>query len=267
VIATAAPAGPVALIGHSMGGMALLTLAGRDPEFFARRVAGVGLVSTSANETDALASGWLRLNSGNPLVPMVVAAAARYPGIFERGRASGHDAIWLLTRSLGFADRTVPGSMVDYLDEMISSTPVDVIAEFAPTLFAHDQMAALPALSEIPTVVVVGEADQMTPPPRSMAISQALPRAELVVIPGAGHMAIMEANEVVNDALRRMLMAASDRAASMSLEPTRRPSPRTGVGTDTTAGARAGNGPSGSGPSGSDPSGPRPRRGGRSPRR
>jgi pimeloyl-ACP methyl ester carboxylesterase len=223
VIATAAPSGPVAIIGHSMGGMALLTLAGRDPEFFARRVAGVGLVSTSASEIEPMDSGWLRLNSGNPLLPMVMAAATRYPGIFERGRASGHDAIWLLTRSLGFADRTVPGSMVDYLDQMISSTPVDVIAEFAPALFAHDQTAALPALSDIPTVVVVGQEDQMTPPSRALAISHALPRAELVVIPGAGHMAIMEAHEVVNAALRRMLVAAAGRATAMIPEPVGRP--------------------------------------------
>jgi pimeloyl-ACP methyl ester carboxylesterase len=221
VIATAAPSGPVAIVGHSMGGMALLTLAGRDPEFFARRVAGVGLVSTSASEIEPMESGWLRLNSGNPLLPMVMAAATRYPGIFERGRASGHDAIWLLTRSLGFADRTVPGSMVDYLDQMISSTPVDVIAEFAPALFAHDQTAALPALSDIPTVIVVGQEDQMTPPSRSLAISHALPRAELVVIPGAGHMAIMEAHEVVNAALRRMLVAAAARAAVMTPPPAR----------------------------------------------
>jgi pimeloyl-ACP methyl ester carboxylesterase len=219
VIATAAPSGPVAIVGHSMGGMAVLTLAGRDPEFFARRVAGVGLLSTSASEIESVASGWLRLNSGNPLLPVVVAAATRYPGIFERGRASGHDAMWLLTRSLGFADRKVPGSMVDYLDQMISGTPVDVIAEFAPALFSHDQTAALPALSDIPTVIVVGEADQMTPPSRAMAISHALPRAELVVIPGAGHMAIMEANEPVNAALRRMLVAAAKRAATLTIEP------------------------------------------------
>ena len=89
VIATAAPSGPIAIIGHSMGGMSLLTLAGRDPEFFARRVAGVGLVSTSASEVEPVPAGWLRLNSGNPFLPVVVAAASRYPGIFERGRASG----------------------------------------------------------------------------------------------------------------------------------------------------------------------------------
>lgn len=236
VIATAAPSGPVAIIGHSMGGMALLTLAGRDPEFFARRVAGVGLVSTSASEVEPVAAGWLRLNSGNPFLPVVVAAASRYPGIFERGRAGGHDAIWLMTRSLGFADRSVPGSTVDYLDQMISSTPVDVIADFAPALFAHDQTAALPALSDIPAVIIVGEADHMTPPSRSFAISHGLPRARLVVIPGAGHMAIMEAHEVVNDALRQMLIAASHRAASMSRGPAGGGSGRSGRGAGAASG-------------------------------
>ena len=232
VIATAAPSGPVVIIGHSMGGMSLLTLAGRDPEFFARRVAGVGLVSTSASEVAPVPSGWLRLNSGNPFLPVVVAAASRYPGIFERGRSSGHDAI-LVDDPVppGFADQERSRlDQLDYLDQMISSTPVDVIAEFAPALFAHDQTAALPALSDIPAVIIVGEADQMTPPSRSFAIAHALPRARLVVIPGAGHMAIMEAHEAVNDALRQMLIAASHRAATMPLGPTGSGGGRSGRG-------------------------------------
>ena len=40
-----------------------------------------------------------------------------------------------------------------------------------------------------------------------------------MVIPGAGHMAIMEAAAEVNDALRQMLIAASHRAATMTRGP------------------------------------------------
>ena len=48
MIATAAPVGPVVLVGHSMGGMAILTLAAHDPDLFADRVAGIGLICTGA---------------------------------------------------------------------------------------------------------------------------------------------------------------------------------------------------------------------------
>ncbi len=209
VLATAAPDGPVVIVGHSMGGMALITLAGIDPEYFADRVVGVGLLSTSASELPGADAGWMKLNGGNSLLSVVAATAARYPRIFERGRTSGHDAVWLLTRQFGFASPTVPAGLVDYLDQMISDTPVDVIAEFAPSVFAHDQIAALPALSEIATLILCGDADRMTPLSRSQTIADALPKAEFVVVPGAGHMAIMEAPEVVNDALRALLRRAA----------------------------------------------------------
>lgn len=214
VIATAAPTGPLVLVGHSMGGMALLALAGRDPGFFAERVAGVALLSTTASEVARGASDrarWLQINGTNPLLPIVAAAAARYPRVLERGRLAGRDVLWLLTRSLGFADPQVPAGLVDYLDQMISATPMDVIAEFAPALFGHDQSAAVPALSDIPTLIAVGDADRMTPASRSRDIADVLPRAELLVVPGAGHMAIMEAPEVINDALRRLLRVAWER--------------------------------------------------------
>ena len=95
--------------------------------------------------------------------------------------------------------------MVDYLDEMISATPVEVIADFTPALFAHDQSAALPALAGIPTAIVAGDKDRMTPLDRSQAIADALPDAEFVVAEGSGHMAMMEDPTLTNDALRRML--------------------------------------------------------------
>jgi pimeloyl-ACP methyl ester carboxylesterase len=208
MINTAAPIGPVVLIGHSMGGMAILTLAAHDPALFAQRVAGVGLICTGASYLRRSEFSRLLATGGNPVVRAVTNVAARYPAIFERGRASSKDAVWLLTRSFGFARKDVPGAMVDYLDEMISDTPVEVIAEFTPALFAHDQTAALPALAGIPTAIISGDKDRMTPLERSQAIADALPDAEFVVAAGSGHMAMMEDPALTNDALRRMLRRA-----------------------------------------------------------
>ncbi|MET0964750.1 MAG: alpha/beta hydrolase [Nakamurella sp.] len=220
MINTAAPVGPVVLIGHSMGGMAIMTLAAHDPDLFAERVAGVGLICTGASYLRRSEFSRLLTTGGNPVVRAVTNVAARYPAIFERGRASSKDAVWLLTRSFGFARKDVPGAMVDYLDEMISDTPVEVIAEFTPALFAHDQTAALPALAGIPTAIVSGDKDRMTPLERSQAIADALPDAEFVVAAGSGHMAMMEDPTVTNEALRRMLR----RAVSHTARGIRRPS-------------------------------------------
>lgn len=216
VLATAAPTGPVVLVGHSMGGMALITLAGLRPNLFVERVAGVGLVSTSASALSKAQITRSLMSTSSPLLKLASRAASRYPTWIERGRTSSRDAVWLLTRSFGFAQKDVPGELVDYLDEMISATPVDVIADFAPALMGLDQTAALPVLASLPVVIICGAADRQTPLSRSLAISEALPNAELVVIDGAGHMAIMERPDVVNEALRGLFSRSLIYARSAS---------------------------------------------------
>ncbi len=57
------------------------------------------------------------------------------------------------------------------------------------------------------TLVIVGEHDEV-PPPEAQAIAGELPRAEVVVIPGAGHMAMQDKPDAYIAALRRFLTAA-----------------------------------------------------------
>jgi pimeloyl-ACP methyl ester carboxylesterase len=208
VLATAAPSGPVVLVGHSMGGMSVLALAGADPAFLASRVVGVGLLSTSATQTPTAEIGKIFLRGSNPVVKVVSGVAARYSTILERSRPVAKDAVWLVTRLIGFARKEVPVSLVDYLDEMLSDTPIEVIADFVPGVLAHDQTAALPALVGIPSLVLVGDSDRITPPAQSRFLADALPDAEFVLVERAGHLAMMEAPEETNDALRRLLHRA-----------------------------------------------------------
>ena len=62
-------------------------------------------------------------------------------------------------------------------------------------------------LSEIrvPTLVVVGEQDAISSVAEMQDIAQKIPDAELVVIPGAGHMSPLEYPDVFNAALKRFL--------------------------------------------------------------
>lgn len=205
VIATAAPVGPVVLIGHSMGGMGLLRLAGMDPDFISRRVAGVGLLCTSATERPNREIGRLFVQRGNPLLKAVSSFATRYSGLIERGRATTRDAVWLVTRVVGFARKDVPAPLVDYLDEMLTGTSIEVIADFVPGILAHDEVASLPALAGIPTLILAGDSDHITPPVQSQFMADALPEAEYVLVERAGHLAPMEAAEETNEALRRLL--------------------------------------------------------------
>ena len=60
---------------------------------------------------------------------------------------------------------------------------------------------------KVPTLVVVGEADAITPPDVAERMAKAIPGAKLEVIPGAGHMAPMEQPEQVSRAMERFLAA------------------------------------------------------------
>lgn len=68
----------------------------------------------------------------------------------------------------------------------------------------QDSVPLLPTI-DVPTLVVVGEDDVLTPPAESRLMAERLPHATLVEIPGAGHMSNMEAPDAFNGALREWL--------------------------------------------------------------
>jgi len=59
----------------------------------------------------------------------------------------------------------------------------------------------------VPTAVICGDADELTPPDRHQEIAAAIPGAKLTVIPGSGHLSTLEAPEAVSAALRDWLTA------------------------------------------------------------
>ena len=63
-----------------------------------------------------------------------------------------------------------------------------------------DRSGELAAI-HVPTLVVVGEADALTPPAGAEAMARKIPGAQFVTIPGAGHMSPMEQPEQVNRAM------------------------------------------------------------------
>jgi len=211
VISTAAPRGPLVIVGHSLGGMALLGLAESDPALFRDRVAGYALMDTSAGYRNDSGSRPPLLGV-NPVVRALTATASRYPSLFERGRPATREAVWLLTRSFGFADPDVPAHLVDYVDDMIASTPVDVIADFLPAVIGHDVRAGVPTLADLPGLIACGEADRITPPVQSRELAAMLPNAQLHVVSRAGHNLMLENPGVSNELLRELLRQAAIRA-------------------------------------------------------
>jgi pimeloyl-ACP methyl ester carboxylesterase len=208
VLSAVAPRGPVVLVGHSMGGMTLLALADQQPELFADggRIAAVALVGTAAGafaETIFGIPGVLG-RAVRPIAPGAIRAINRRAALVEQGRRAGSDVAFLLTRRLSYGG-DVPPSLVAFMERMVAATPIEVMTEFFDTFLQHDKLAALGALKGLPTLVLCGDEDKLTPVHNSHVMADALPDAELVVVPGAGHMVMLERPSLVNAALRRLV--------------------------------------------------------------
>ena len=59
----------------------------------------------------------------------------------------------------------------------------------------------------VPTLVITGAEDEMIPVEESRRMASAVPGAQLIIVPGAGHLANLEQPEAFNDALKNFLSA------------------------------------------------------------
>jgi pimeloyl-ACP methyl ester carboxylesterase len=203
--ATVPDDGPVVLIGHSMGGMTIMALAELYPELFVDRVRGVVFVSTSAGKLDEVTFGMpdFLARFSRPLVPVITGAGRLTGGVIDSLRRSTpvENLALLLTRRYGFGTARPSPALVHYVEQMNSRTGTEVVARYLRAVYTHARYPALEALKRVPTLVLVGEKDKLTPPEHSAEICRALPDARFVPVPDAGHVALLERPDVVNAAL------------------------------------------------------------------
>lgn len=88
------------------------------------------------------------------------------------------------------------------------------IAATSLGLGARADMTTHLASIDVPTLVVSGEEDLLTPPDVMRAMADAIPGSEFVLIPNAGHLAPFEQPDAVNAAIRRFLQARFAATAS-----------------------------------------------------
>lgn len=215
VLEATAPTGPVVLVGHSMGGMTVMALADQHPELFGDRVIGVALLATSPGRLAEVSLG-VPAAAGRVLrrvAPRALAALNRRPDFVARGRRVGSDLSFVLTKRYSFAT-DVPPSLVQFVARMHEGTPLDVLAELFPAFDAHDKLGSLSVLNGVETLVLCGAGDVLTPADHSREMVDHVPGAELVILPEAGHMVMLEHYDVVTDHLREFVERALRSAAA-----------------------------------------------------
>ncbi|GAB91351.1 alpha/beta fold hydrolase [Gordonia rhizosphera] len=218
VIRAVAPTGPVVLVGHSMGGMSVMGLARRQPALFGPdgRVTGVALVATASRDIteEGLGEGLT-----NPLLDAFRMSVRHAPGLVSAGRGITRMALEPVLVAASFGPDFHSPAAGRAVEKMIQNTPIETIVNFLHALENHDESTALPVLAQVPSVVVCGNQDRLTPLPKSVHMYAELGSdSRLVVVKGAGHMVQMEQPEVVSDAIADLV----ERAHVAAPQPRRR---------------------------------------------
>jgi 3-oxoadipate enol-lactonase len=177
--------GRVVLCGLSMGGYVAFEFLRRWPD----RVAGLVLMDTRAEADPPEAR-----QGRDAMIAMVR----------EKGAQAVAEA--MLPRLLRSGTTATNPGLAEQVREMMAGSPVDGIAgALAAMRDRPDSRPLLPTLGHVPTLVLVGEEDVLTPPEVGRAMADAIPGAEYQIIGGAGHLPTLEQPERTVERLRRFL--------------------------------------------------------------
>jgi pimeloyl-ACP methyl ester carboxylesterase len=204
VLDAAVPDGPAVLIGHSMGGMAILAFAETHPEEFGDRVVGAVFADTAASELvrGALGGVVARLLA-------LAKAPARADRVKRYMKMGESDLAFLVARLSNFGPKASP-ALVEHVAAVSGQAPVEVWTDGLAALLEMDLRHAIEHVA-VPSLVIVGDLDRLTPPASAKRLADALPQGELVVLEGAGHMAPMERYTQFNRELGRFAAEAFGR--------------------------------------------------------
>ncbi|HVB26807.1 MAG TPA: alpha/beta hydrolase, partial [Mycobacteriales bacterium] len=209
VLQATIPAGrPAVLVGHSMGAMAIVAWAGRYPDQVPRFAAAALLASTGLSDLAGagrvlpLPRHWARVHAVAGRGLLTAALPLGRPGPIS------HRALRYVTMSPAASP-----AQVAFCERIVLACPPRARAGWGLALHSLDLWESLPALV-VPTAVLVGAADRMTPPALARRLAAALPLADgLVELPGVGHMSTVEAPDAVADEVRRLVRTYAGSAA------------------------------------------------------
>lgn len=211
VVGALVPTGALVLAGHSLGGPVIMAFARRHERLFRARVRGVALVATSAA---GLGKDLFGLPGAVTAPAIVVAPAVAKLRALSRARVNLHHPgllAWAIRTGFYGPGEGTPHNRWRTAAQTSRSHPATV-AQLVDEMITMDERAALPILDTVPTVVLAGTKDGLCPMAHSRAMAEAMPNAELVVYPRAGHMLPYERAAEVTDQLAGLAAAEGESA-------------------------------------------------------
>ena len=174
-----------ALAGLSMGGYIAFAMLRQAPE----RIARLALLDTSAR----------------PDTPEQSAGREKFIAMAEAGQLA--EVVDTLAPRFLHRDRRTDAALNRVIRDMAADTGVAAFVRQQRAIMTRPD--SRPQLSSIacPTLVLVGEGDELTPPSLAQEIAAGVTGARLVTVPACGHLSTIEQPEAVNEALAEWLSA------------------------------------------------------------
>ena len=113
----------------------------------------------------------------------------------------------MIPRLLGRSTQQTQPQVVERLKEIIGRASVPGIVGALRAMRDRPDSTPLLASIDVPTLVVVGQEDELTPPALAKAMTSAIPSAAMTVIPGSGHVTPLEAPTAVSRVFAEFLEA------------------------------------------------------------
>jgi pimeloyl-ACP methyl ester carboxylesterase len=201
--------GSCVVVGHSMGGMSIISLAEHHPELFGDKVLGTALISTTAGGLDPgrILFPMLPLGLGGTVTGRVVRTLDRGHLVVDKARAWGRILADVVTDRYAFGG-DVPADYVEFVYDMLNATPFEVVADFYPAFATLDKFDHLEVLGRAPTSIICGTDDKITGLDHSRELHVRIAGSSLLECEGAGHMVILESHEEVNAELDDLISRA-----------------------------------------------------------
>lgn len=189
-VIAAANSSRAAVIGHSMGALIALETASRFPE----RVASLVLIGAAA---------------AMPVHPDLLAAAAA-----NSQAAIDMVNLWGYGHAAGLGGSPSPGVwMVGAGERLLEQAAPGVLHNDLAACAGYRNGLEAAARIAVPTVLICGERDQMTPLKSGRTLAQTIPGASIVTLAGAGHMLMAERSHDVQNAIANHLSVDRSRVA------------------------------------------------------
>jgi pimeloyl-ACP methyl ester carboxylesterase len=196
-----------ALIGHSLGAMSIASWAERHP--VADRASCAGLLCTGVvdllTEQHVFRPPRLPAAVFRPISAYVLGAPGTIP-------AFSPSILDVVIRYVAFGPTAGPAQVAFY-ERMLRQCPPDVRAGTAAAMSNMDLLDALSRLT-VPTRILAGSEDRLTPPSHAHRIAAALPGpTDVAELPRTGHMAPLERPSEVNSFIRDLAARAHGTSA------------------------------------------------------